>query len=300
MGALPPLRQSLTILCGVTDAAADETGLVVGTPVIGGMIDCAASSIGIGVVKPGQACILIGTWSINQVIVEQPNWTPDVFLMAPFADPQYWLLLEGSATSAANLEWFITHFGTDERLAAEERGISPYEVCNAAVENIPPEDATVIYHPFLYGSPEQANASAGFFGISGWHTRAHLLRAIYEGVVFGHLVHIDKLKRAGTEFGSARMGGGGARSATWVQMFADALQIPVEVPEGSETGTRGAALAAGVAAGIYRSLEEAVSTTITVARVHEPNARNGTIYRARYEQYKMLVETMQSRWNSLR
>lgn len=299
VGAIPPLTQSLDIIGKVTSMAAEETGLAVGTPVIGGMIDCAASSIGIGVVEPGQICILIGTWSINQVIVPQPSWTPDLFLTAPFADPLYWLLLEGSATSAANLEWFVTHFGAEERLAAEKRGISPYDICNEAVENIRPEEATIIYHPFLYGSHMQANASASFFGISGWHTRAHLLRAVYEGVVFGHLLHIDKLRQAGTEFGALRMGGGGARSSVWVQMFADMLQIPAEVPEGRETGTRGAALAAGIATGVYRDLAEAVKTAVRVIRVHEPNVRNEAVYRARYEQYKMLIGSMQPQWDAI-
>jgi L-xylulokinase len=299
LDALPPLAQSLSIIGKVTGAAADETGLAVGTPVIGGMIDCAASAVGIGVVEPGQVCIVIGTWSINQVIVEQPSWSPDLFLTAPFVDPRYWLLLEGSATSAANLEWFVTHFGLEERLAAEKRGISPYDVCNEAVESVLPDDATVVYHPFLYGSSVQANASAGFFGLSGWHTRAHLLRAVYEGVVFGHLLHIDKLKRAGTEFASVRMGGGGARSAVWVQMFADMLQIPAEVPEGHETGTRGAALAAGVATGVYRDLPEAVQAAVRVTRVHEPNPHNAAIYHARYELYKSLIGSMQPQWNAL-
>lgn len=298
MDTLPPLVQSLEIIGGVTNAAADETGLTVGTPVIGGMIDCAASAIGIGVVKPGQACILIGTWSINQVLVEQPTWTPDLFLTTPFADPRYWLLLEGSATSAANLEWFVTHFGAEERLAAEKRGISPYDVCNEAVESVLPQDATIIFHPFLYGSRQQANASAGFFGICGWHTRAHLIRAIYEGVIFGHMLHIETLKRAGTEFMSARIGGGGARSAVWVQLFADMLQIPVEVPEGAETGTRGAALAAGVATGIYSDMTDAVSAAVRIARVHEPNTQNTAIYQGRYQQYKSLVGAMQPQWNA--
>jgi L-xylulokinase len=192
----------------------------------------------------------------------------------------------------------VAHFGAEERLAAVQRGISPYDMCNAVVESVLPEDATVIYHPFLYGAPEQVNASASFFGISGWHTRAHLLRAVYEGVVFGHLMHIEKLQRTGVEFTSARMGGGGARSAVWVQMFADMLQIPVEVPEGAETGTRGAALAAGVATGVYRDLVEAVSAAVRVVRVHEPNARNKAIYQGRYQQYKSLVGAMQPHWNA--
>ena len=74
--------------------------------------------------------------------------------------------------------------------------------------------------------------------MGGWHTRAHLLRALYEGVVFGHLNHIEKLRKAGAQINTARLTGGGSRSPVWSQMFADTIQVPMEVSDGNELGAR--------------------------------------------------------------
>lgn len=297
--ALPRLAKSFEVIGCVTPSAAQATGLAVDTPIVGGMIDIDASAIGAGVSQPGQACILIGTWSINQVIVDRPIASHNLFLMSPFADPRFWIAMEGSATSAANLEWFVKHFCAEEHREAERRGISVYEVCNEMVAQIPAESSTVIFHPFLYGSNVQRNAQAGFYGVSGWHTKAHLLRAVYEGVAFGHLSHIENLRQTGATFDRARLGGGGARSAVWGQIFADLLNITVEVPASFETGTHGAALTAGVGAGVYRDFDEAVQHAVTILRTHEPDAYHHSLYQERYAQYQTLIGAMQHPWNRL-
>ena len=102
-----------------------------------------------------------------------------------------------------------------------------------------PCSTDVIFHPFLFGSNVQANARAGFYGLAGWHTKAHVLRALYEGVVYGHLAHVDKLRAAGAQIALPASPGGGSRSLVWTQMFADALQLAIEVPDGSEVAARG-------------------------------------------------------------
>jgi len=135
--------------------------------------------------------------------------------------------------------------------------------------------------------------------VAGWHTRAHLLRALYEGVAFGHLSHIEKLRTAGAQINAARLAGGGSRSRVWSQIFADTIQVPMEVPDGNELGARGAALAAGIGAGVYRDYAEAVREAVSVVRVHEPILANTPIYLARYAEYQRLVEVMQAPWEAL-
>ena len=188
--ALPPLTQSFEVMGQVTRAAAEETGLAAGTPVVGGVFDIDSSSIGCGAVHPGQACIIAGTWSINEVITQEPLVDPILFMTTLFAEPGLFLSTEASATSATNLEWFVAQCCGDERAEAQRRGISVYEVCNEVVASLPPGSTNIVFHPFLYGSNVQPTARAGFYGVAGWHTRAHLLRALYEGVVFCHLSHI--------------------------------------------------------------------------------------------------------------
>ena len=135
--------------------------------------------------------------------------------------------------------------------------------------------------------------------MAGWHTRAHLLRALYEGVVFGHLSHIEKLRKAGACINSARLAGGGSRSPVWSQIFADTIQVPMEVSDGNELGARGAALSAGIGAGIYGDYAEAVREAVSVLRVHEPIPANTPLYLARYAEYERLTSVMQEPWEAL-
>jgi L-xylulokinase len=292
--ALPPLKQSSEVAGQVTPTAAEETGLAAGTPVVGGLFDVDASAIGSGVINPNQACLVMGSWSINEVITEDPIVDPGLF-----AEPDLFITIEGSATSATNLEWFVNQFCGDERAEANRRGISVYEVCSEEVAGLPPGSTNIIFHPFLYGSNVQPTARAGFYGVAGWHTRAHLLRALYEGVAFGHLSHIEKLRTAGAQINSARLAGGGSRSPVWSQIFADTIQVPMEVPDGNELGARGAALSAGIGAGVYRDYAEAVQEAVSVVRVHEPIPANTPLYLARYTEYQRLVKVMHEPWEAL-
>jgi L-xylulokinase len=297
--ALPPLKQSFEISGRVTRAAEEETGLRAGTPVVGGIFDVDASAIGCGAIQPGEACIVAGTWSINEVVTREPIIDASLFMTSVFAVPDLYLTIEASATSATNLEWFVQQFCTEERVEAQRRGTSVYEICNEEVGRLAPGSTSIIFHPFLYGSNVQASARAGFYGLAGWHTRAHLLRALYEGVAFGHLSHIEKLRAAGAAITSARFAGGGARSTVWTQIFADTLQLPMVVADGGELGARGAALSAGIGVGIYRDYAEAVEQAVTITRVQEPIPANTPTYLASYAEYQRLVQAMHEPWSEL-
>jgi L-xylulokinase len=297
--ALPRLAYSSEIAGRVSPRAADETGLVVGTPVVGGLFDVDASAIGSGVINANQACLVMGSWSINEVITKDPIVDPAIFMTTIFADVDFFITIEGSATSATNLEWFVKQCCGDERAEANRRGVSVYDICNEEVASLPPGSTNLIFHPFLYGSNVQPSARAGFYGLAGWHTRAHLLRALYEGVVFGHLSHVEKLRAAGGQINAARLAGGGSRSKVWSQMFADTIQVPMEITDGNELGARGAALAAGIGAGIYRDYAEAVQEAVKVVRVHEPDPANTPFYLARYAEYQRLVDVMREPWEAL-
>jgi L-xylulokinase len=297
--ALPPLKQCFEVAGQVTRTAAEETGLAAGTPVVGGIFDVDASAVGCGAVNAGQACIIAGTWSINEVITQDPLVDPNLFMTSLFAVPGLFLSIEASATSATNLEWFVAQCCGDERAEAKRRGISVYDVCNEEVASLTPGSTNIIFHPFLYGSNVQPTARAGFYGVAGWHTRTHLLHALYEGVVFCHLSHIEKLRAAGAQIKTARLTGGGSRSQVWTQMFADAIQVPMEVSDGTELGARGAALSASIGTGVYRDYAEAVKQAVSIVRVQEPQAANTPLYLAHYAEYQRLVKVMQAPWEEL-
>jgi L-xylulokinase len=297
--AMPRLAESFEVVGQVTPEAAEATGLAAGTPVVSGIFDVDASALGSGVFQPGQVCIVAGTWSINEIVTADPLVDPSLFMTTCYTVPGLWLTIEASATSATNLEWFVNQFCGEERIEAEKRGMSVYDLCNEMVASLPAGGTDVIFHPFLYGSNVQATARAGFYGIAGWHTKAHVVRALYEGVVYGHLAHVEKLRAAGAQMDVVRLTGGGARSQVWTQIFADALQLPMEVPQGIELGARGAALCAGIGAGVYRDHAEAVETAVRLQRRQDPDPEATPLYLARYAEYQRLLEAMKEPWDHL-
>jgi len=161
-GLMPPLVRSADLCGKVTAQAAAKTGLAKGTPVAGGLFDIDASGLGCGILEPSQLCMIAGTWGNNQYIAPQPVLSPDVFM----STCGFYLMLEGSATSASNLEWFVTEFFGAERAAAEQRGKSVYELTNGLVAASDP-DSTVLFLPFLYGSNVSPDAKAAFIGRRG-------------------------------------------------------------------------------------------------------------------------------------
>jgi L-xylulokinase len=297
--AMPTLAESFEVIGQITPKAAETTGLAAGTPVVGGIFDVDASALGAGVFQSGQVCVIAGTWSINEIVTDKPLVDPSLFMTSIYTVPGLWLSIEASATSATNLEWFVTHFCGEEQAKAEERGISVYDLCSEMVASLPPGGTDVIFHPFLYGSNVQPTARAGFYGIAGWHTKAHLVRALYEGIVYCHLNHIEKLRAAGAQMDVVRLTGGGSRSQVWTQIFADTIQLPMEVPAGVEMGARGAAICAGIGVGTYKDHAEAVAKAVKVERRQEPNPEASPHYLARYAEYQRLLEAMQEPWDHL-
>jgi L-xylulokinase len=300
--ALPKLVHSFEIAGRVSLDAAQATGLAAGTPVVGGLFDVDASALGAGVYRAGQVCIIAGTWSINEIVTSDPIIDPALFMTSIYTVPDLWLTIEASATSATNLEWYVSQFCAEEKAAADKRGISVYDICSELVDSLPPGGSDIIFHPFLFGSNVQASARAGFYGIAGWHTKAHMLRSLYEGVVYGHLSHLAKLSGASdpsNRIEVVRLSGGGAHSPVWTQIFADTLQLPMEVPEGIEIGARGAAISAGIGVGVYQDHADAVATAVKVRRRQEPNSAATPFYLERYNEYKNLLECMQEPWERL-
>jgi L-xylulokinase len=291
---LPDLLFPTEIAGRVTATAAAATGLLAGTPVVGGLFDVVASALGSGAVAEGQASIIVGTWSINQVIGRSVVADPRVFMQSVFGKAQV-MAIESSATSAANLEWYARELV--ERGGGQHD--DPFAICNARAGAVTPSPEDPFFHPYLYGSRLGATMRAGFYGVAGWHGEGHLLRALFEGVVFEHRRHIDVLRSAGLCFDSATLSGGGSRSPVWPQMFADILGIPITVSACAETGALGAAIAAGVGAGLLTDLGAGVATMTTQGARFTTEDAMSAHYASRYETFGMLTEAMKPFWARL-
>lgn len=287
-------------ICGeITAQASGETGLKKGTPVASGLHDVDATALGSGCLENGQLLMIVGTWAINEIILDKPVLDPKKrCLTRTYGAPNRWLLISASPSSAVNLDWFVKQCCGDERFEAERLGLSPYALCDRKVETTPVGAEGVIYHPFLYGSSDKPTAKAGFYGIAGWHTRAHLLRALYEGVALATRMHIEELKRV-VEIKDVRIAGGGARSNVWTQIFADAIGYPIKVPSGTELGARGAAMCAGIAVGVYKNHKSAIKEAVAISRKHTPSKVNMEKYKSIHEIFKCSIEDISHTWDRL-
>lgn len=294
MDLLPPLIESADIAGRVTAAVAAETGLAAGTPVIGGLFDVVASALGSGVSRTGSASIIAGTWSINQVVIDGPDLDGPVFMSSTFDRTRY-MAMENSATSAANLEWLVREFFEGDH-AAE---ISPFDACCAHAAAVDPAADDPLYHPYLYGAQQDGHARAGFYGIAGWHTRGHLVRALLEGVAFGHRQHVEAIRKAGATFEEAVLSGGGSRSRLWPQIFADVLGVPVSVAVSHETGALGAAIAAGTGVGLFSDFTDGAKAMVRADRHYRPNGALSAHYDRRYALYRDIGEAMTPLWRRL-
>jgi len=296
---LPPLRRSEEVCGRVSRKAAEQTGLAEGTPVAGGLFDVDACALASGLIEESQLSVVAGTWSINQYASLQPVVHEDLFMTSRYCLPGWYLMMEASATSASNLEWFVSEFMKADGDQAKLAGRSVYDLCNELVAATPAEAAGPLFFPFLHGSNADPNARACLMGLAGWHCRGHVLRAIYEGVVFGHRAHYDRLLRFRAPPQKVLLTGGAAQSEPWVQMFADAYQLPVEVPAGRELGTLGAAICAAVAVGCYGSYPEAVRAMARVERVQEPDARRAELMATKYDRYQRVLAGLGPVWQHL-
>ncbi len=290
---LPDLLWPTEVAGRVTAAAAATTGLAEGTPVAAGLFDVVANALGSGVVEAGQASIIAGTWSINQVVTRSPVVDPRIFMVSAF-DAGRMVAIESSATSAANLEWYVR-----ELVERGERRSDSFAACSRRVAAVAPAADDPFFHPFLYGSRQGADFRAGFYGLAGWHHEGHMLRALFEGVAFEHRRHVEVLRAAGIRFERASLSGGGARSVVWPQIFADVLGIPVTVPVSAEAGALGAAIAAGVAAGAFADLAEAVRAMTAERAGFSPDPGMAALHDARYRTYAMLTEAMRPLWREM-
>jgi L-xylulokinase len=282
---LPPVLPSAAAAGEVTRAAAEATGLRAGTPVVAGAHDVAAAALGVGAAEPGAASIVMGTFSINQVVadapVTDPRWQARTFLRAG-----RWLHMSTSPSGAANLDWAVRRLGP-----WRSDGVGDHE---AAVREAiaSPADGAPVYLPFLYGSPHGTGLGAAFAGLRAEHGRPDLLRAVLEGVVLGHRWHVEALaERFAVRDRPARLSGGGARSPAWSQLLADALGTTVEVTDATEAGSRGAALLAGLGTSVYPDTA-AVAAAVRVVGRYEPDPAGVARLTERYARYRAVAAAL--------
>jgi L-xylulokinase len=292
--ALPHASRSDQVVGHVTEAVARRTGLAEGTPVVAGLHDVTASALGAGGYADGVVAVIAGTYSINETLSSEPRVDRRWFCRNAIA-PGQWNNMSISPASTANYDWFLDKLCASERASAEAEGQSIHALLAPEIEAAFNRPSSALFHPYLFGSPYGAEASASFFGLGGWHDRGDMLRAVLEGIAFNHKIHVDALSD-GFSFNQARLAGGVSRNPIVVQMFADVLGMPVTVTETDEAAAWGAALCAGAGIGVYASPESDPRDVSKIATTYHPDPARSTEYQLRYGLFKDIAEAMTPLW----
>jgi xylulokinase len=289
---LPSLHESPAVCGRVSERGAETTGLRAGTPVVAGAGDQAAGAVGMGIVRPGTVSATIGTSGVVFAATDRPAMDPKGRLHTfCHAIPGRWHVMGVTQAAGLSLRWFRDQFG----VATQGEG-DPYEQLSREAAGVPPGSDGVFWAPYLMGerTPHcDPHARAALLGLSAAHTRAHVVRAILEGVAFSLRDTFSIFEEMNVPVERIRLGGGGARADLWRQIQADVYQHAVEVVQAEEGAAYGGAILAGVGAGNWRSVDQACDAIVQTAQVVEPNAGNSAILNAAYSTYRRIYPALQ-------
>jgi xylulokinase len=283
---LPEVYESIEVTGKVSAAGARETGLREGTLVVAGAGDNAAGAVGMGIVKAGTVSATIGTSGVVFAVTERPNLDKQGRIHTLcHAIPGRWHNTGVTQGAGLSLNWFRENFGENQsydELVDQAAGISPGA-------------DGAIWLPYLMGerTPHlDAKARAAFVGLTASHTKAHLTRAVLEGVAFSLRDSLEIFQETGAAVETIRLGGGGAKSNLWRQIQADTYGHAVEVIETEEGAAFGAAILAGVGAGAWNSVDEACAQTIRVLERSEPDPASAEKLNRNYQAYRLLYAAL--------
>lgn len=282
---LPDVGGSAEGLGRVTQEAAALTGLAAGTPVVGGGADNACGAAGVGAVEEGDA---VASWGTSGTVLA-PTATPrvDPQLRAHtfcHVAPGTWYLMGVVLSAGGAFSWYRDQLARDvvDRDQADL-------LLNEEAAHVPPGAEGVTFLPYLQGerTPHRdAAARAAFLGLSLAHTRAHLTRAVLEGICFALRDSVSILDELGVAPGQLLLTGGGARSPFLRQLQADVFGVPVRTVNREEGPAYGAALLAAVGAGAFPNLACATRATLTRSHLERPNAEAHAAYQQPYERFR--------------
>ena len=279
---LPEIVKPTDFVGKLSKAAAAQTGLVEGTPVVCGTTDTAMEVFAAGAVKKGDMTVKLATAGRICVICDRSYPDPNLINYSHIADGMWY---PGTATKscASSLRWYRDTFGGN------------YREIDEAAARIPIGSEGLMFHPYLngeltpYGDP---TLSASFVGVRANHTKAHFDRALLEGVALSMLDCKKTLETIGIEHSdSATIIGGGASSRLWRQIVADTLGIKLVRCRESDSSF-GTAMLAGVAAGLFSSFESALAVCNSVESYTEPNPENTEQYERLYKKYKAVHDAL--------
>ncbi|MEG1529461.1 MAG: FGGY-family carbohydrate kinase [Clostridia bacterium] len=281
---MPELVETGNIIGRITEEAAKDTGIKVGMAVVASGSDKGCETLGSGCFDSRGASLSFGTTATVQMTVDR-YIEPEMFV------PSYPAVLPGKYNPEIEifrgywmLSWFKQEFAQKEVKEAEAMGISAEELLNLHLKDVPAGCDGLILQPYWTPGIRHPNARGAILGFSDCHTRAHLYRAIIEGIGFGlydGLLAIEKKAKTTVEF--LTVSGGGSQSEEICQITANLMGKPVRKAQTYETSSLGAAITAFTALRVYQSFEEAAKVMVRHTKTYEPNMKEHEFYLRLYK-----------------
>lgn len=291
---LPPLFEGTEVTGHITRQAAEATGLKAGTPVVAGGGDQAAQAVGVGAVEPGIVALTVGTSGVVFATTPSALIEPEGRLHAfCHAVPGLWHFMGVMLSAAGSLQWYR------DTLAP---GVSFDDLLHEA-EPVPAGSEGLQFLPYLSGErtpyPDPL-ARGAWVGLTLRHSRGHLTRALLEGVSFGLKDSFRLIQQAGLgEIRQVRASGGGTKGALWRHILASVLEAELVTVNTTEGAAYGAALLAGVGAGMWPDVASACRTTIEITGSTNPDPAQVEAYRKAYPLYRELYPALKPGFDKL-
>lgn len=281
----------------ITPAVSQKTGLAPGTQIVSVSHDQVAAAVGAGAFDSSVAVDGAGTVECLTPIYDS---VPDVdtmysgsFSIVPYVVPGKYVAYAFSYTGGALLQWCADTLTKQEKAQAKEEGISVNEYLERQYSRDEPTGLLVLPHFAGAATPYMDTESKGaILGLTAATTAADIYRACMEGVVYEMRVNYEALRGSGIRFTRLHATGGGARSRVWMQMKADVLNIPITALKTVDAGTVGSAMLTGIAAGLFRDLDDASAHMVQEMETYHPNAEMHGKYMAIYERYQKLYQAV--------
>lgn len=276
---LPPVVESPEVTGQLSRTAATRTGLPAGIPVVGGGGDQAAGAVGSGVVKPGVILVVVGTSGVVFAHSNGYKYERDGRLHAfCHAVPGAWHLMGVTLSAGGSLSWFHDALGKHS-----------FDDMMRSAGGTPAGSRQLLFLPYLTGerTPHpDPRARGAFVGLTVRHGMGDMVRSVLEGVAFSLRDCMDLIRGTDVRIGEVRVSGGGVRSPVWRRIIADVLDREVVTVTSTEGAPFGAALLAGVGAGIFSDVNEACAAAVRVVSRTEPRAQNARIYKNLHVEYR--------------
>jgi len=283
---LPELFESQEICAKVSEGGAGHIGVAAGTPVVAGAGDQGAGAVGMGILAPGSVSATIGTSGVVFAATAAPTRDPQGRLHTfCHAVPGRWHVMGVTQAAGLSLRWLRDTIAP---------GVD-YDTLTAAAAQVPAGSDGLLWTPYLLGerTPHlDSTARAAFVGLTAGHTRAHLVRAVLEGVAYSLKDTFTLFGELGIPVKGVRLGGGGARGPLWREIQAAVYGHTADVLVAEEGGAFGAALLAGVGAGVWPDLEAACGAAIEVAQQIEPDAKTVERYSVGYQAFRKIYPAL--------